>query len=119
MQGVNFGGFSIVGLSATLGDFSEAKKFTGKPEKTVVLKDPASKDLDAVFKYFEQTGSSLPLDLLKDLYRETRDSKTLVFPNSRGKAEEVAVSLMKIAERVAGHRNYFSHHSSVDKQVRE
>lgn len=119
LQGVNFGGFSIVGLSATLGDFSEAKKFTGKPEKTVVLKDPASKDLDAVFKYFEQTGSSLPLDLLKDLYRETRDSKTLVFPNSRGKAEEVAVSLMKIAERVAGHRNYFSHHSSVDKQVRE
>jgi ATP-dependent Lhr-like helicase len=119
LQGINTGSFSVVGLSATLGDFSEAKKFTGSAEKTVVLRDPASKDLDAVFKYFEQTGHVLPLDLLKDLYRETRDSKVLVFPNSRGKAEEVAVSLMKISERVGGHANYFSHHSSVDKQVRE
>jgi ATP-dependent helicase Lhr and Lhr-like helicase len=119
LQGINTDSFSVVGLSATLGDFSEAKKFTGSPEKTVVLRDPASKDLDAVFKYFEQTGHNLPLDLLKDLYRETRDTKVLVFPNSRGKAEEVAVSLTKIAERVGGHANYFSHHSSVDKQVRE
>jgi len=119
MQGINNASFSVVGLSATLGDFTEAKKFTGSPEKTVVLRDPASKDLDAVFKYFEQTGPVLPLELLKDLYRETRDSKVLIFPNSRGKAEEVAVNLMKISERVGGHANYFSHHSSVDKQVRE
>ncbi|MCX2492229.1 DEAD/DEAH box helicase [Pedobacter sp. PF22-3] len=119
LQGINAGSFSVVGLSATLGDFAEAKKFTGNPEKTVVLRDPASKDLDAVFKYFEQKAHNLPIELLKDLYRETRDAKVLVFPNSRGKAEEVAVSLMKIAERVGGHENYFSHHSSVDKQVRE
>ena len=119
LQGINAGSFSVVGLSATLGDFAEAKKFTGNPEKTVVLRDPASKDLDAVFKYFEQKAHNLPIELLKDLYRETRDAKVLVFPNSRGKAEEVAVSLMKIAERVGGHANYFSHHSSVDKQVRE
>lgn len=119
LQGINAGSFSVVGLSATLGDFAEAKKFTGNPAKTVVLRDPASKDLDAVFKYFEQKAHNLPIELLKDLYRETRDAKVLVFPNSRGKAEEVSVSLMKIAERVGGHANYFSHHSSVDKQVRE
>lgn len=119
LQDINSVGFSVVGLSATLGDFSEAKKFTGKPEKTIVLRDPTSKDLDTTFKYFEQGGMSLPLELLKDLYRETRDSKVLVFPNSRGRAEEVAVSLMKLSGRVGGHANYFSHHSSVDKQVRE
>lgn len=119
LQDINSVGFSVVGLSATLGDFSEAKKFTGKPEKTIVLRDPTSKDLDTTFKYFEQEGMSLPLELLKDLYRETRDSKVLVFPNSRGRAEEVAVSLMKLSGRVGGHPNYFSHHSSVDKQVRE
>lgn len=119
LQDINSVGFSVVGLSATLGDFSEAKKFTGRPEKTIVLRDPTSKDLDTTFKYFEQGGMSLPLELLKDLYRETRDSKVLVFPNSRGRAEEVAVSLMKLSGRVGGHANYFSHHSSVDKQVRE
>ncbi|MGN7986136.1 DEAD/DEAH box helicase [Pedobacter sp. 22226] len=119
LQDINTDKFSVVGLSATLGDFNEAKKFTGEPEKTVVLKDPTAKDLDTVFKYFEQSGANLPLELLKDLYRESRDSKVLVFPNSRGRAEEVAVSLMKISERVGGHANYFSHHSSVDKQVRE
>jgi ATP-dependent Lhr-like helicase len=61
----------------------------------------------------------LPLDLLKDLYIETKDSKTLIFPNSQGRAEEVAVKLKKISDRLNGHPNYFSHHSSIDREVRE
>jgi ATP-dependent Lhr-like helicase len=61
----------------------------------------------------------LPLELLKDLYIETKDNKVLIFPNSRGRAEEVAVKLRKISDRVKGHPNYFSHHSSVDREVRE
>ncbi|WP_284120841.1 helicase-related protein, partial [Klebsiella pneumoniae] len=28
-------------------------------------------------------------------------------------------NLKKLSERVGGHQNYFSHHSSVDKEVRE
>lgn len=119
LQDINESAFSVVGLSATLGDFAEAKKFTGDPEKTVVLRDNATKELDAEFRYFKETPVLLPLDFLKDLYKETRDHKVLIFPNSRGKAEEIAVSLLKISERVGGHANYFSHHSSVDKQVRE
>lgn len=119
LQDVNEHLFSVVGLSATLGDVAEAKKFTGDPEKTIVLKDSATKELDAQFRYFESKGHDVPLDLLKNLYKETRDNKVLIFPNSRGKAEEIAVNLMKISERVGGHSNYFSHHSSVDKQVRE
>lgn len=119
IQNVNATNFSVIGLSATLGDFQEAKKFTGDSNKTTVLRDPASKDLETSIRYFQQNGVNLPIDLLKDIYRETRDSKVLIFPNSRGKAEEVAVSLLKISQRVNGHANYFSHHSSVDKQVRE
>lgn len=119
LQEVNEASFSIVGLSATLGDFEEAKKFTGDAERTVVLRDDQKKELDAEFRYFEQEGAELPLSLIKDIYKETRDNKVLIFPNSRGKAEEVAVKLLKISEKVGGHPNYFSHHSSVDKQVRE
>lgn len=69
--------------------------------------------------YWKNETIELPLDLLKDLYLETLLNKALIFPNSRGKTEEISVKLKKISERVGGHSNYFSHHSSVNKEVRE
>lgn len=111
--------FSIVGLSATIGDYNEAKKFTGNEAHTKVLLDKTTKDINSVFRYFKEDGMELPSELLADLYQETKDNKVLIFPNSRGRAEEVAVKLKKISARSHGHSNYFSHHSSVDKEVRE
>lgn len=115
------GRFATVGLSATIGDYAEAKHFTGEPERTRVLLDRAAKEMTTEFRYFPaaRLGGDVPLDLLKDLYRQTHASKVLIFPNSRGLAEVIAVKLRQIAERVNGHANYFSHHSSVHKQVRE
>ena len=119
LQKVNSKSFSIVGLSATIGDYDEAKKFTGDELKTKVLLDRTAKEINALFRYFKNKSEELPLELLKDLYIETKDNKVLIFPNSRGRAEEVAVKLKKISDRVKGHPNYFSHHSSVDREVRE
>lgn len=119
LQNVNPKSFSLVGLSATIGDYNEAKKFTGNELKTKVLLDRTAKEINAVFRYFKNKNEELPLELLKDLYIETKDNKVLIFPNSRGRAEEVAVKLKKISDRVKGHSNYFSHHSSVDREVRE
>jgi ATP-dependent Lhr-like helicase len=119
LQDLNLKKFNIVGLSATIGDYEEAKKFTGDVLHTKVLLDKTSKEIETEFRYFKNEGIELPLDLLKDLYLETRNNKVLIFPNSRGRAEEVAVKLKKISEKVKGHTNYFSHHSSVDKEVRE
>lgn len=119
LQKINSKSFSIVGLSATIGDYNEAKKFTGDELKTKVLLDRTAKDITALFRYYKNTKEELPLELLKNLYLETKDNKVLIFPNSRGRAEEVAVKLKKISERVNGHSNYFSHHSSVDREVRE
>ncbi|MEL1254160.1 DEAD/DEAH box helicase [Flavobacterium sp. DGU38] len=119
LQDLNSKKFNIVGLSATIGDYEEAKKFTGDVLQTKVLLDKTSKEIDTEFRYFENVGAELPLELLKNLYLETRNNKVLIFPNSRGRAEEVAVKLRKISEKVKGHTNYFSHHSSVDKEVRE
>lgn len=119
LQNVNTKPFSIVGLSATIGDYDEAKKFTGNELHTKVLLDRTAKEINALFRYFKNKNEELPLELLKDLYIETKDNKVLIFPNSRGRAEEVAVKLKKISDRVKGHPNYFSHHSSVDKEVRE
>jgi ATP-dependent helicase Lhr and Lhr-like helicase len=119
LQNVNTKSFSIVGLSATIGDYDEAKKFTGDELRTKVLLDRTAKEINALFRYFKNKNEELPLELLKDLYIETKDNKVLIFPNSRGRAEEVAVKLRKISDRVKGHPNYFSHHSSVDREVRE
>ena len=119
LQKVNSKSFSIVGLSATIGDYDEAKRFTGDELKTKVLLDRTAKEINALFRYFKNKNEELPLELLKDLYIETKDNKVLIFPNSRGRAEEVSVKLRKISDRVKGHPNYFSHHSSVDREVRE
>ena len=119
LKNINSKSFSIVGLSATIGDYDEAKKFTGDDLKTKVLLDRTAKEINAIFRYFKNKNEELPLELLKDLYIETKDNKVLIFPNSRGRAEEVAVKLRKISDRVKGHPNYFSHHSSVDREVRE
>ena len=55
------------------------------------------------------------LDLLADLYKQTSTSKVLIFSNSRGLAEVVAVKLRLITTRVNGHANYLP----ADKVVRE
>lgn len=119
LQEVTLKSFRIVGLSATIGDYEEAKLFTGDEANTRVLLDKTSKEVNAAFRYFKQEEAELPLDLLDNLYAETKDNKVLLFPNSRGRAEEVAVKLKKLSERNNGHPYYFSHHSSVDKEVRE
>ena len=119
LQKVNNKKFCIIGLSATIGDYDEAKKFTGDELNTKVLLDRTAKDINAVFRYFKSKSEELSLELLKDLYIETKDNKVLIFPNSRGRVEEVAVKLRKISDRAKGHPNYFSHHSSVDREVRE
>ncbi|UII27553.1 DEAD/DEAH box helicase [Fulvivirga maritima] len=110
-----------IGLSATIGDenYYSAKLLIGDVDRTKILIDRTKKDTEVSFKYFKSESVELPLSLLKELYKETSVSKALIFPNSRGRVEEIAVKLLKISSKVGGHRNYFAHHSSVDKEIRE
>jgi len=121
IQQLNKNRIITIGLSATIGDenYIEAKKLTGNVSETKVLVDRGKKDTEAKFKYFHNSTAELSLDLLNDLYLETCMNKVLIFPNSRGRAEEVAVKLREISDRVNGHKFYYSHHSSVDKEIRE
>ncbi len=120
LQEKNNNQFRIIGLSATIGDYKEVKRFTGDEANTKVLLDRSSKPMFTEFRYFaaeEQT--ELPFELMKDMYRHVHENKTLIFPNSRGRVEEIAVKLKKISQNVGGHGNFFAHHSSVNKEVRE
>ncbi len=119
LQEINKNRIIKIGLSATIGDYNEAKLFTGQPELTKVLLDKNAKEINIKFKFFKSTTQELPIELLNDLYHETKNNKVLIFPNSRGRVEEISVKLKRISEKHNGHNNYFSHHSSVDKEVRE
>ncbi|MFC4213535.1 DEAD/DEAH box helicase [Pedobacter lithocola] len=111
--------FRVIGLSATIGAIAETKKLTGDAEGTTLLRDKAPKEMEVSFRYFKMEGAELPIELMKDLYLEVKDNKVLIFPNSRGRAEEVSVKLKKISDRLKGHSYYFSHHSSIDRELRE
>ena len=112
--------FRFIGLSATIGDYNEAKAFTGNVANTKVLLDATVKPMHTQFRFYREAKlKELPLELLKQLYVDTRDKKTLIFPNSRGRVEEVAVKLKKISDYVGGYGRYFSHHSAIDKDRRE
>lgn len=115
----NTGRALIIGLSATIGDYSQAKSMTGDEANTKVLLDKSAKEVEVRLRYYLSDGADLPVDLLKNLYVETKDHKVLIFPNSRSRCEEVAVKLRKLSERVKGHDYYFSHHSSIHKDLRE
>lgn len=120
LQDKNNGTVRIIGLSATIGDYDEAKRFTGDEANTKVLLDKGTKSMLTEFRYFDGTKKAeLPLELMKDMYKHISDSKTLIFPNSRGRVEEIAVKLKKISEIVGGHNNIFAHHSSINKDIRE
>lgn len=121
IQEINESKITVIGLSATIGNenYTEAKRLTGDISNTKVLVDKSKKETETVFKYFDSNPAELSLDLLKDLYKETCNHKVLIFPNSRGRTEEIAVKLRKISGRVNGHKFYYSHHSSVDKEIRE
>lgn len=116
-----------MGMSATLGNFQVAKDFFGNYEKTRILIDESKKPVNVSLKYFEfekkvqekQDYKVLPDKLLKQVYKETKKIKSLIFPNTRAKVEYLAVKLRKINKDNKGTQNYFSHHASVSKNIRE
>jgi ATP-dependent Lhr-like helicase len=109
----------VIGLSATISDFDEAKKMTGEPNNTKILIDKTQKEIETYFAYIEGEMAELPTALLHELYLRTQDKKVLIFPNTRGRVEEIAVKLKMIAQRANGHMRYFAHHASVEKEERE
>ncbi|MDM1350949.1 DEAD/DEAH box helicase [Myroides marinus] len=111
--------FRLIGLSATIGNIDSIKKMGGQPESTKVLRDPTSKPTSILFKFFKDNGGGINIELYKDLFKETYTSRSLIFPNSRGKVEEITHYLLKISQKGNLHSNFFAHHSSIDKSLRE
>lgn len=119
LQELNAQPIRFIGLSATLGDYKIAKEFFGRSQNTKVLKDSNKNAIEVKFKFFNQETTELSQSTIDDLYQENLNSKTLIFPNSRSRVEEIAVKLKRKTKRENGYHRYFAHHSSVEKEMRE
>lgn len=64
MQDMVDGPFRVIGLSATLGDYAEAKRFMGNPEQTQVLVDETIKTLRPKIRYAKASAEGLSFDAL-------------------------------------------------------
>lgn len=109
-----------IGLSATLSreSYALAKAFFGKERDTSVLLDSSRNELSISLIYEKNDKPLLPTRVIDDIYLKSQQERMLVFPNARGKVEEVAVRLQRRAERDKSNVRYFAHHASVDKELR-
>lgn len=112
----------FIAMSATLSkiDFSYAKDFFGSNRDTDILVDSDKNDLFVTIDY--ASGEASPFisrQSLAAIYQYSQKETMLVFPNSRNKVEEITHKLEKMATKENAPIQYFAHHSSVDKVLRE
>lgn len=121
LQQINAKQIVTIGLSATVSpeNYSDVKEITGNPENTKILLDRNDKETEVTIDFFTQKTAQYSVELIQELFEITKDSKSLIFPNIRGKTEEIAVRLQKNANKLAYPVRYFSHHSSIEKEFRE
>lgn len=122
LQNVNANKYRLLGLSATLSKESYvlAKEFIDNGKDTKVIVDSDKNKISVSMKYTPSETAMLSDEMINDLYEKTQTRKSLIFPNTRGRVEEIAVRLKKLSgKRYGKHNNYFAHHSSVDRELRE
>ena len=137
-----------VGLSATLGDTALAAAFLrpASPQQVTTIdtgsegyelrlivrgymddwRKPEVKDTAPAPDAFasesvqaDERPGSAKYAMADYLYRHLRGSNNLVFPNSRGKVEEYADLLRRRSEREGVPNEFWTHHGSLAREVRE
>jgi ATP-dependent Lhr-like helicase len=135
-----------VALSATLGDMHLAAEYL-RPghaaEVELVVSGDDSQELKLIVKGYVNTparfsekdaeaaskaGQSVELEdcvrggelaVAEDLFKALRGKNHLIFPNSRGKVELYADLLRRKCERLGVPNEFWPHHGSLSKEVRE
>jgi ATP-dependent Lhr-like helicase len=127
-----------VGLSATLGDFSDAKAWLNPAApQTVTLINPAQDSPNVLLQIrayvddprvrtpfgIEEEGEDwhpTAFDQIADhIYEELRGSNNLIFAGSRSKVETLSDRLRRRSERARVPNEFFPHHGNLSKELRE
>lgn len=129
-----------VGLSATLGDMQLATTFlrpkaqapidvieskTGGQELKVLIKGYVARpprvelEPDLLNPTVEDSTAGGTVDIANQMYKALRGTNNLVFPNNRRQVEVFADLLRRACERDAVPNEFWPHHGSLSKELRE
>jgi len=104
-----------VGLSATVGNTSEAAKFVvGTKRKCKIIEDHSIRTYDVEVRYIDGTITDVVDFVIEYVSKNHPDSPVLLFTNTRGESEYLA-SLLKERSSL----QIEMHHGSLSQQVRE
>ena len=104
-----------IGLSATVGNVSDAAKFvSGARRRCRIVQDRSLRKYDVDIEYVEGTISDAARAIHARIAQSGLDSPVLLFANTRGEAEFLASVLKEI-----GKTPVELHHGSLSKSVRE
>ncbi len=118
-----------VALSATMGDVRRMAEYLrptpGSYPCEIIVSDSSHSDVKVQLR-----GYRIPPEVLRsrtgvdqrmadDLYRILRGSSHLIFANSRGCAESLAAALTDRCERNTVPNEFFPHHGSLSRDLRE
>ena len=119
-----------VALSATLGELEKVPEML-RPDKRlpcVTVTDSNSMTtlqvqvkgyLERVIQNDEELQSSAEHDVCADIFRLCRGDSHLVFANSRKRTESIAATLSDMCEEQIVPNEFFPHHGSLAKELRE
>lgn len=117
-----------IALSATLGEMQQIAHYL-RPNKKLpcVIIDSATSHSDLKIQLRGYlTPASVEADtpsvfecITDDLYTTLRGKSHLIFANSRGRTEEIAATLSDHCEREGVPNEFFPHHGSLSKDIRE
>ncbi len=110
----------FIGMSATLNkdDYSIVKEFFPWERQTDILLDRNRNILEDTNSYYESNIKRESREAVEEIFKYSQKESMLVFPNLRGEVERLAVSLSKLGRKLGSNTRYFSHHSSVSKELR-
>lgn len=118
-----------VALSATLSDMEQVARFLRPSTKNfpckIIESSASHSDLKIQLRGYlnkaSGNGESATAfeEIIDDLYKILRGKSHLIFANSRGRTEEIAASLSDLCEKNGVPNEFFPHHGSLSKEIRE
>lgn len=119
-----------VALSATLGNIESVPKMLRPNESMpceIITQEQGQSTLKMQLKGYLNPSDLKPGDprdpadfrIAKELYKRCRGSSNLVFANSRQRTESIAAQLSDFCEEDVVPNEFFPHHGSLSKELRE
>ena len=112
-----------IAMSATFSDYDAVKSFLRNDGSMPCIIPPqgeSNHEIKILVKeYISSKDVDISIPISREIYKNLRGSNNLVFTNSRGDAEEIAVQLSDMCEENGVPNEFRVHHGSISKIERE